>query len=159
MERILRSSAAIGPVGLFEDILARGFMLRVRVTGKSMTPFLKGQEVLSIRKVPGLSLRKGDLIFFKNRDGRPVIHRIVRKRRNGNAGIIFQTKGDALAAPDEPVREEHILGKVCTVENGPDRVDLETGIRRAVNYLVAAASLSKVWLHIALRRLLGPVRG
>ncbi|HAM50352.1 MAG TPA: hypothetical protein DCP92_06515 [Nitrospiraceae bacterium] len=145
-EQILSSSSVVGAVGLFEDILGRGVMLRVRVTGKSVTPFVKGEEVLTIRKVPGDSLRTGDVILFKKKGRISDRPRIARIKINGHAGIIFQTKGDALTAPDEPVRKEHILGKVCRVENRSENINLETGMQRSVNYLVAAASLFEAWL-------------
>ena len=44
---------------LFEDILQNGTDLRVRVTGRSMMPFLKGGEVLTIRQTPSLLFEKG----------------------------------------------------------------------------------------------------
>ncbi len=146
-------------VGLFEHILNDGMDLRVRVTGRSMIPFLRGQEILTVRKVPTSSLRKGDLIFFRNRQGRPVVHRIIGRIRKGAAGVTFRTKGDALTVPDEPVPSEEVLGKVCKVENGSGKRNLEAGMQRAVNYLIAATSLFEARLRIVLRWLMRPLRG
>jgi len=102
-------------LGLFEDILNDGISLRVKVTGRSMAPFLRGGEILTIKKVPHASLKKGDLIFFKARHGLPILHRIIKKRLNNGTNSV-QTKGDALLAFDEPVYENKVLGKVCAVE-------------------------------------------
>ena len=52
-------------VAFFEDILNRGLILRVKVTGRSMLPFLAGGEILTIQKVPSFSLQIGDLIFSR----------------------------------------------------------------------------------------------
>ena len=71
----------------------------------------------------------------------------MRKRALRNGEPIFQTKGDALAAPDEPVKYSSILGKVLKVErNGattPRCRDMESAFWRALNYLSALLSLSR----------------
>jgi hypothetical protein len=158
VDPIANAPCATEVLNLFEHILRRGTMLRVRVSGRSMKPFLKGEEILTIRSVASSSLRKGDLIFFKSREGCPVVHRIVKKGKNGNEGITFQTKGDALTVPDEPVRDEDILGKVCRVESGPRCVDLERGIWSAVNYLAAAVSVFEARLRVAARKVMHSAR-
>lgn len=132
---------------LYEDILNSGSCLRMKVTGRSMAPFLHGGEILTIKKVSGSSLHIGDLIFFKNRDGFPLLHRIVKKGLNNNL-LIFQTKGDALFSIDSPVSEKEILGKVCRVEKivskkGTKHIDMESGFRIIINYLFAVMSLGK----------------
>jgi signal peptidase I len=141
-------------LGLFEDILNADLNLRVRVTGRSMTPFLRGSEILTIKKVPITSLLIGDLIFFKTKDGFPLLHRIVRKKFNGN-NYLMQTKGDALLSFDEPVTEHSILGKVCKVEKNhtsgkTKHIHMESKFRKIINYLLANKSLlkSKVYLTI-----------
>lgn len=124
-------------VSLFEDILSDGSLLRVRVTGKSMEPFLLGGEVLTIKKVPYCSLKRGDLILFKRIQGNPVVHRIIRKRRDHIGKIALQTKGDALTFCDEPVREEDVLGRVCRIERTGSLIDMDTKVQESANYLIA----------------------
>ena len=58
--------------GLFEDILNAGSRLRVRVTGRSMAPFLGGGETVTLKQVPFTSLHRGDLILFKNSHACPA---------------------------------------------------------------------------------------
>ena len=65
---------------LFEDILDKGADLRVKVTGRSMSPYLRGGEVLTIRKWPCCSLERGDLVLCRNSFDRPVLHRLIRQR-------------------------------------------------------------------------------
>ena len=131
-------------LSLFEDILSRGALLRMRVTGRSMTPFLTGREILTIKKVSSASLKKGDLLFFKNSDGHPVLHRIVRKKRVDNV-FIFQTKGDAVSEFDEPVLTECVLGKACKIENTcveyARHINLDSLFWVTINYLAAMKSL------------------
>jgi signal peptidase I len=141
-------------LGLFEDILNADLNLRVRATGRSMMPFLRGGEILTIQKIPITSLRIGDLIFFKTKEGFPLLHRIIKKKFNGNKFLI-QTKGDALIGFDEPVTEDAILGKVCTVEKSDaigntNNINMASQFQRIINYLLAQKSLlkSKVYLTI-----------
>jgi signal peptidase I len=142
-----------GKLGLFEDILNDEINLRVKVTGRSMEPFLRGGEILTIKKVPHASLKKGDLIFFKDRNELPVLHRIIKKGTNS-----FQTKGDALLAFDEPVDKKDFLGKVCVVEKAnPDgkvkSIDMESPIWRIINYIIALKNSFKTRLYLSARRI------
>jgi signal peptidase I len=143
---------------LFEDILNRGLSLRIKVTGRSMMPFLTGGEILTIKKVSSASLKKGDLLFFKNSDGLPVLHRIVRKKRVENV-FIFQTKGDALSEFDEPVPDSCVLGKACKIENTCveyiRQINLESLFWLTINYLTAIKSLVRSSARFAALRLLG----
>jgi len=149
---------------LLEDILNKELHLRVKATGKSMAPFLHGGEILTIKKVPGSSLHIGDLIFFKTADGFPLLHRIVKKQSMGDM-FLFQTKGDAVSTPDEPVRERDILGKVCRIErtNSDCRekhVDMELPVWKVMNFSLALVSVGKgkIASHPALAGLLRRIK-
>lgn len=140
-------------VGIFEDILRSGISLRVKATGKSMTPFLSGGEILTIKKVPVDSLRIGDLIFFKTHEGFPLIHRIV-KRQQEKHGSLFHTKGDAVLGMDNMISEINVLGKVYRVEQvnhaGKGRaIDMESRPQQFFNYMTAMFSLAKTRLYYA----------
>ncbi|MBA4374504.1 MAG: signal peptidase I [Thermodesulfovibrio sp.] len=102
-------------VKLFEDVLVSGADLRIRVTGRSMKPFLKGGEILTIRRVPCSSLRKGDLILF-DCQGSLILHRIIKKCYSEAGTLSFQTQGDARQAADGPVHKDKVLGKVLLIE-------------------------------------------
>jgi signal peptidase I len=139
---------------LFEDILGRDLSLRVKVTGKSMAPFLKGEEVVTLKKVPPSSLHRGDLIFFKDRFGSLILHRIIRKRNSGD-GIYLETKGDSLLAFDEPVLADDVLGKVCGIEKriSGERIryrDLTSGFWRNINLLMVFISLGRSKIYKAI---------
>jgi signal peptidase I len=152
-------------IALLDDLLDKGLALRIRVTGNSMTPFLQGGEILTIKKVPYKTLRKGDMIFFKSPDGFPVMHRIIAKKQQEDDTYIFTTKGDAVSTIDELVRENNILGKVCRIERtGSERkrkhVDMEMPVWKGINFSLALVSLSKgkITSHPALAGLLRRVK-
>jgi signal peptidase I len=136
---------------LFEDILNSDSNLRVKVTGRSMSPFLHGEEILTIKKVPYTSLRRGDLILFKNHLGYPVLHRIIKKKQDQDDVVTFQTKGDAMIVFDEPVRNNKILGKVCKIEDGSKYINMETKMWSRINYMAAVISLLESRLYFALK--------
>lgn len=152
MDPALNSPSAES-LSLFEDILNSGASLRVRVTGRSMSPFLRGGEVLTIRKVPGNSLKRGDLIFFRNHEGCPVVHRIVKKDNGDKRAITFLTKGDALVSPDEPVQAHDIFGKVFAIEKGSGTISSQAGMRSTLNCLISFVSLFEWRMRQALRTL------
>jgi signal peptidase I len=144
-------------LALFEDILENGLSLRVRVTGLSMTPFLRGGEILTIKKEPHHVLRKGDLIFFKSSQGIPLLHRIIQKRESPDEKITFRTKGDGLIAFDEPVEYHRVLGKVSRIEKtnsvpGSKYINMESPRWRTINSIIARISLLKSYLCYALLR-------
>jgi signal peptidase I len=123
----------------------------VKATGRSMAPFLHVGEILTIKKVPCPSLQKGDLIFFKNRNGFLILHRIIKKRQDSDCMITFQTKGDAMIAFDEPVRNNKVLGKVCKIEDGSKYINMETKMWSRINYMAAVISLLESRLYFALK--------
>jgi len=140
---------------LFEDILRNGTSLRVRVTGRSMAPFLNGGEILTIKKIPDSSFQIGDLIFFKTRYGSLLLHRIIRKQYKDM--VIFQTKGDAAVIPDEPVSEHDVLGKVYKIEKilssgRTKHIDMESPFWKTINYMLAVINIGKSKTYTALRR-------
>lgn len=142
-------------LNLYEDILNSGSCLRMKVTGRSMSPFLRGEEILTIKKVPGSSLHNGDLIFFKTRYGSLLLHRIIRKQYKDM--LIFQTKGDATVIPDEPVSERGVLGKVYKIEKilssgRTKHIDMESPLWKTINYLLAIISFLQSRMYLAVRR-------
>jgi hypothetical protein len=147
-------------VGIFEDILRNGLNLRVQATGKSMTPFLRGGEILTIHRVPPATLSIGDLIFFKTPEGVPLIHRIVKKQQDEH-GFVFHTKGDSLFVCDTAIGERHILGKVCRIErvdgNGnAEEIDMESRPQRFFNNMTAVLSLAKIRFYAAAAKIMPP---
>ena len=133
---------------LFEEILKSGAGLRVRVTGRSMTPFIRNGEVVTLQQMPVTALHIGDVILVKMQRGDLLLHRIVKKTQAA-AGVIFRTKGDALTLLDEPISGEDILAKVLRIEktspgNGLKRiVRVDSFKMQVLNYLCAKVLLTK----------------
>jgi signal peptidase I len=146
-------------VGLYEELLEKGISLQVKATGRSMSPYLKGGETLTIQKVQPESLKKGDLIFFKDQTGFPVLHRIVRIQRKEKGQYIFQTKGDGTHTFDDPILEDALIGKVYKIEsktslNGSKTIDMESFSSRVRNYYQAIYSIVRPKLSSLKRKII-----
>jgi signal peptidase I len=131
---------------LFEEILKGGSCLRIRVTGRSMAPFLQSGETVTIVNVPDSELLRGDLIFFRNAHGGAVLHRIVRRRKGPGGKLLFQTMGDALTRFDGPVSADRILGKVSRIEKSASRntpVNMDDFFQRKVNTFIASVQFMR----------------
>lgn len=105
-------------------LLTRGLSLRIRVTGPSMSPFIRSGDFVTLRRVPPTRLSIGDVILFINHAGSLVLHRIICIRRNTGsrdkavkfpAGWTIQTKGDA-SGVDPSISEKNVLAKVVCIE-------------------------------------------
>lgn len=79
------------------------------VQSGSMKPVLKIGDLIFVR--PEASYTNGDIITFKNSDGRVTTHRISKVLDNG-----FLTKGDANMTGDSAVVNNHqVVGKVVQI--------------------------------------------
>lgn len=120
---------------LFADILEQGLDLRLKVTGRSMGPFIRSGETVVLRKTPPGSLRCGDIIYYMDAAGSAVLHRIIAREIKPNGRTIFTTKGDALLQHDAPIAEDQVLAKAAYVEKGlpfigPIQLDIDSGFSK-----------------------------
>ena len=122
---------------LFADILEQGLDLRLKVTGRSMAPFINSGEIVILHKVDSKYLNKGDIIYFTDGTGSAVLHRIIAKEIKTNGKISFTTRGDALLQYDAPISEDQVLAKASYVEKvipfiGPMQIDIDSGLSKSL---------------------------
>lgn len=139
---------------VFEDVLSSGARLRVRVTGRSMAPFLRGGEVAVIEAVSFDRLRIGDIVFYRADDNGLVLHRLVLKWRRPDGTGMIRTRGDGLRACDPAVVSERILGRVVLVEDGTGPKSLDTTWMKVLGYLRAIKGLGVSFFLGAASRIL-----
>lgn len=108
-------------IGLVDDLLRHGHDVRLHVTGRSMAPWLEDGALVTLRRVGAAALTPGDLLLFRTREGRAILHRFVRLDRLPDGTACFLLKGDSCAAADERVLEEQIVGKVTVAPRGGSR--------------------------------------
>ncbi len=106
-----RVEKAVDTALLMEEyrvLLDTGALLPLQITGSSMTPFLiPGRDSVMLEK-PKTPLRTGDMVLYQRDDGAYVLHRIVRRERNGTFSII----GDGQNQIETGIRETQIFAVV-----------------------------------------------
>lgn len=142
---------------LIADLLGRGLEVRVRVTGGSMRPLLRGGELATVIRVPPRSLRRGDLVLWRSVEGGLLLHRVLRVSGEGEDRRCW-TRGDALVACDEPFGADQILGRVVRVEGlrlpaAPAAADTRSGSWR----LASGCCLALARLALLSRRVRGRI--
>lgn len=130
------SSGNIGLFALGEDLLRSGKTIRVKVSGGSMYPFIRGQEVVEIEPVDISKIRYADIIFYRDPCGKRIIHRVIGRHGSG-IGAYFITKGDASRQSDGHVSFDSVLGRVSAVEKEYGTLRLDGGFSRVANVLYA----------------------
>jgi signal peptidase I len=86
----------------------------LRVAGGSMGPWLRPGDFVVIRRRRWDELNAGCIVVFA-RQGRLVVHRILRRGTQGGERVLF-TKGDAARHPDGPVHVQELLGEVVFID-------------------------------------------
>lgn len=96
---------------VLRELLAQGQSVSLTVTGESMSPFLRhGRDQIRLAAVTAPSQR-GDMVFFRRRNGQYIMHRVLRRMPDGNYAII----GDGQQQVESPIAPEQIFAVVTQV--------------------------------------------
>lgn len=128
---------------LVRELLAEGLAVRLRVTGRSMAPWLVDDDEVTLEPCAPGEAALGDVVLAQAPGRPPVLHRVVSASRLAGGGRRIVTKGDALNTPDPPVGEELLLGRVTSVRRAGGCPAGRPGsgpVRRAAAVLAALAS-------------------
>ena len=102
----------------FEDIehiiretLDMGKSFKISPNGGSMLPLIvQGRDSVYIKKPAG-RLKKYDIAFFKRDNGKFVLHRVVKVKKDS-----YVMCGDNQLILEKGVEDRHIIGVVCKLE-------------------------------------------
>ena len=92
------------------EVLRSFGSLRFRATGWSMLPAIWPGDTLVVERVRCDQVQVGEVVLV-GRDGRLCAHRVV-SRTESFGSPQWTTQGDAMPAPDRPVIETELLGRV-----------------------------------------------
>ena len=109
---------------LTEQMLQQGRGLRFLARGRSMYPFIREGDAITVEPIEGGQLRLGDVIFYKSNEGRIVIHRVIKRVFHSDS-LMAVTKGDANLALDRSVPLTQVLGRVKLIERGTHTIVLD----------------------------------
>jgi signal peptidase I len=133
------------------EVLRSFGTLRFAATGWSMLPSMWPGDTLMVERVGPDQIHVGDVVLV-GRDGRLCAHRVV-SRPEDTENPRWVTQGDAMAACDQPVRENELLGRVSSLIRAGKIVAVTTELS-VVERLVARivrrsvrAARALVYLH------------
>jgi len=106
--------ALIAVVAVWSTTGLLGFTPTIIASG-SMTPTLNPGDIAIVVSTPAKTIKIGDIIQYRTANAEaPTIHRVIDKYESGGT-LWFITQGDANNAPDDPINERQVMGKVITV--------------------------------------------
>ena len=115
---------------LMADLLGAGHAVTTRVTGASMSPAIPDGCLVRVAPAIAEDVQVGDVLLVVSPDGRPVYHRLARRKRRGGQ-VLFQTWGDTCPDPDSSVPADGIVGVVIEVERDGQWITLREERPRA----------------------------
>ena len=101
--------ALIGVIVVWSSTGLLGFTPTIIASG-SMQPTLNPGDIAIVLSTPPQAIKIGDIIQYQTAEA-PTIHRVIDKYTQGGT-TWFITQGDANNAPDNPVNERNVRGKV-----------------------------------------------
>jgi signal peptidase I len=119
---------------LASEVLRSFGNLRFAATGWSMLPAVWPGDTLVVERVSPDQVRVGNVVLV-GREGRLCAHRVVSKAESFGSAL-WITQGDAMCAPDPPVIENELLGRVSYLIRAGKLIDVPTELS-AVERLAA----------------------
>lgn len=118
---------------------------RIRLDGNSMYPLIRRmQDYVTVHPLDRKIL-KGDIVLFKRADGRYVVHRVRKIKRQ-----TVLTMGDNCSCPDSEITTDSVLGYITRIERGGRIINADTCIWRL---------LGLIWLSLLpLRKLYSGIK-
>jgi len=123
---------------IIKELLKSGIIIRARIQGSSMLPFIKAGDCGVIKSAQWEEVNIGDIIAYSNNGKNNIIcHRLVRRE-----GSVLIAKGDTLLWGYETIHSGLLLGKLICIERGRNRISLETKFQRFLASKIAWISFN-----------------
>ncbi len=116
-----------------------GKPLRIKVTGRSMSPLLRPGDFVYVQIILHDRLKLGDIVVF-TLDQHLMTHRLVSASPHG-----FRTKGDAALSADSYQDWSSLIGRVVSFEQNETIVPLDTRFWRGYNLLAGLFDRLETW--------------
>lgn len=116
---------------LCREILSQGRRVKIKLTGNSMSPFLRPYDVGIVQACTAQACCVGDVLVFRHKQS-VVAHRLIKKTVQSSGAIQLTTKGDACRKPDTPFDSGLLLGKLAAFERGGRQKNLSAPGRKLI---------------------------
>jgi hypothetical protein len=131
---------------LTEAIQKKGWAF-LKVSGKSMFPWIREKDILFLRRVAMHDIVRGDVVVFE-RNSTLCVHRVLSVNRDPaaaeNDGALI-TKGDATADADAPILRDEFRGKVEFIYRRKREIQIGRGWRKYFGKFLAVVSPAVRW--------------
>ncbi|MBN1890764.1 MAG: hypothetical protein JW850_22405 [Thermoflexales bacterium] len=140
---------------ILREQLARGEVLRLRVTSDSMRPLIRAGDEVELVGVTDLTgLRPGDILTF-DQAGVLMTHRLLGQVEHAGERA-WLTQGDNLLAPDLAWPDTCLLGHVVTIVSRGRVLSLERDAGRQLDARLQAVLAAERGIARVVRRWLPP---
>ena len=121
-------------VDFAETILDENHLLRIRMHGFSMYPFLKAGDVGIVDKCLADQLRIGDIVVFKSQQ-KLIAHRLIAIK-DENKQTLYVAKGDKNKFVDATFPAEALFGKIISIERNGKLIEIDSKSMKLKSLLV-----------------------
>ncbi|MGB6876334.1 MAG: signal peptidase I [Candidatus Acidiferrales bacterium] len=132
---------------LAQTIQEKGWAF-LKVTGKSMFPWIREEDIVFLRRAKIKDIARGDVVVFE-KSGTLCVHRVLSVEGNaaaeGGIDVALITKGDATADSDDPVSADEFRGKVEFVYRRNREIRIARGWRKYLGKFLAFVSPATPW--------------
>ncbi|MBP3313657.1 MAG: S24/S26 family peptidase [Oscillospiraceae bacterium] len=103
---------------IIQEQLDRGDLVRLIPQGTSMLPMIHpGEDTVILRRADA-TIRKYDIVLYRRKDGKYVLHRIVR------VGETYTALGDNCVMLEKGIQHEQILAVVFRCYHGDKEIPM-----------------------------------
>lgn len=107
-------------ISVLRELVENGHEVSVKISGRSMYPFLRNERDIAFFKAPDRELRVGDIVFYQRANGKYILHRIFRIDDSG-----LYMLGDGQQRIEGPIAPEQVFAVVTHIDR--DGKDIRPG--------------------------------
>ncbi|MFH1783026.1 MAG: S26 family signal peptidase [Candidatus Omnitrophota bacterium] len=131
-------------IDLMKEAFKKGNSFRFKAKGFSMSPFIKGGDVITIKPLKEVSLIIGDIVsFISPKTNSLAVHRIVSIKKNG---CVF--KGDNSFNSDGLVLNKDILGVINKIERNNKDITFGLGKEKGIIVFLSRTRILFLFLKV-----------
>ncbi len=129
---------------LIREVTENGGEFVLFPKGRSMLPLLvQGRDAVVLTSIDG-ELKKGQIPLYKRDDGQYVLHRIIRKEKDGT----YTMSGDNHLVLEKGLREDQMIAVVCAVIRKKKRKSVKALSYRLYSFLWRSFFLRRVYFKL-----------
>lgn len=117
-------------------LLNEGTVVRLKLSGNSMYPFLREGDLSQIERVDPLTLKRGQVVVFSSGD-HWIAHRLISIAQQPK-GLTFLAQGDSHPKADPPFLVSDYLGVIQHVERNGVALNLKGLQLRFLSFLMVS---------------------